>query len=103
MARACGERALLPAVRAAGDATLVIADGFSCREQIAQGTGRTALHLAEVLELAFARGQGTPADLPPESGLVRRRRTAERRARRRAALMAGVAGAAAWTLARHDG
>jgi FAD/FMN-containing dehydrogenase/Fe-S oxidoreductase len=102
VARACGERALLPAVRAAGDSTLVIADGFSCREQIAQGSGRTALHLAEVLELAFARGVGAPAEGPPESGLVRRRRFAERRARRRAALAAGVAGAAAWTLARRD-
>ena len=103
VARTCGERALLPAVRAAGEATLVIADGFSCREQIAQGTGRTALHLAEVLELAFARREGMPADGPPESGLIRRRRTAERRARRRAALVAGVAGVAAWTLARRDG
>ncbi|MFL5515531.1 MAG: FAD-binding and (Fe-S)-binding domain-containing protein [Gemmatimonadales bacterium] len=102
VARACGERALLPAVRAAGDATLVIADGFSCREQIAQGTRRTALHLAEVLELAFARGKGAPREAPPESALVRRRRTAERRARRRAAVVAGVAGAAAWTLARQD-
>jgi FAD/FMN-containing dehydrogenase/Fe-S oxidoreductase len=103
VARTCGERALLPAVRAAGEATLVIADGFSCREQIAQGTGRTALHLAEVLELAFARREGMPADGPPESGLIRRRRTAERRARGRAALVAGVAGAAVWTLARRDG
>jgi FAD/FMN-containing dehydrogenase/Fe-S oxidoreductase len=103
VARTCGERALLPAVRAAGETTLVIADGFSCREQIAQGTGRTALHLAEVLELAFARREGGPADRTPESGLIRRRRTAERRARRRAALVAGVAGAAAWTLARRDG
>ena len=103
VARTCGERALLPAVRAAGEATLVIADGFSCREQIAQGTGRTALHLAEVLELAFARREGVPADGPPESGLIRRRRTAERRARGRAALVAGVAGAAVWTLARRDG
>jgi FAD/FMN-containing dehydrogenase/Fe-S oxidoreductase len=46
---ACGERVLLPAVRAAGPETLVLADGFSCREQIAQATGRRALHLAEVL------------------------------------------------------
>jgi Fe-S oxidoreductase len=46
---ACAERVLLPAVREAGDETLVIADGFSCREQIAQLAGRRALHLAEVL------------------------------------------------------
>jgi FAD/FMN-containing dehydrogenase/Fe-S oxidoreductase len=54
---ACGERALLPAVRRAAPETLVVADGFSCREQIAQETGRHALHLAEVLRLAL-RGSG---------------------------------------------
>ena len=32
---------------------LILADGFSCREQIAQGTGRRALHLAEVLRSAL--------------------------------------------------
>ena len=47
-----GERVLLPAVRSAGDA-LVVADGFSCREQIRQATGRDALHLAEVLRMAI--------------------------------------------------
>jgi len=46
---AVGELALLPAVRAAGPDTLVIADGISCRLQIAHGTGRPAYHLAEVL------------------------------------------------------
>ena len=49
----CGERVLLPAVRAAAPETLIVADGFSCREQIAQATGRRALHLAEVLEMAL--------------------------------------------------
>ncbi|MBW3563282.1 MAG: FAD-binding oxidoreductase [Acidobacteria bacterium] len=44
-----GERSLLPAVRQAPERTLVIADGFSCREQIAQKSGRRALHLAEVI------------------------------------------------------
>ncbi len=51
-----GERVLLPAVRAAPDSTLIIADGFSCREQIAQGAGRRALHLAEVLQLGLQQG-----------------------------------------------
>jgi Fe-S oxidoreductase len=50
----CGERVLLPAVRAAAGDTLLIADGFSCREQIAQATGRRALHLAQVLQMALA-------------------------------------------------
>ncbi|MFL6193309.1 MAG: FAD-binding and (Fe-S)-binding domain-containing protein [Thermoanaerobaculia bacterium] len=49
---ACGERALLPAVREAGPEVLVLADGFSCREQIRQLTGRRALHLAEALASA---------------------------------------------------
>ncbi|MGE5813800.1 MAG: FAD-binding and (Fe-S)-binding domain-containing protein, partial [Acidobacteriota bacterium] len=44
-----GERVLLPAVRNAENGTEVIADGFSCREQIRQGTGRRALHLAELI------------------------------------------------------
>jgi Fe-S oxidoreductase len=51
-----GERMLLPRVRAAGPDTLIIADGFSCREQIVQTTSRRALHLAEVLELALRHG-----------------------------------------------
>ena len=48
-----GEKALLPAVRATADDAIVIANGFSCREQIAQSGGRPALHLAEVLEMAL--------------------------------------------------
>jgi FAD/FMN-containing dehydrogenase/Fe-S oxidoreductase len=43
------ERGLLPAVRAADEHTVLIADGFSCREQIAQNSNRRGLHLAEVL------------------------------------------------------
>lgn len=50
----CGERVLLPAVRNADAETLIIANGFSCRQQIEQTTGRRALHLAEVLQLALA-------------------------------------------------
>jgi len=47
-----GERVLLPRVREAAKDTLIIADGFSCREQIEQATGRKAMHLAEVLQMA---------------------------------------------------
>ena len=50
---ACAERVLLPAVREAAPDTLLIADGFSCREQIAQTTGRETLHLAQVLRMAL--------------------------------------------------
>ena len=55
----CAERALLPAVREAAADPLIVADGFSCREQIAQGAGRSALHLAQVLQLALRQGAGT--------------------------------------------
>jgi Fe-S oxidoreductase len=51
---AAAERGILPAVRRAPKHALVVADGFSCREQIAQGTDRRGLHLAEVLRLARA-------------------------------------------------
>jgi Fe-S oxidoreductase len=54
---ACGERVLLPAVRAAQADTLVIADGYSCHEQIGQCTGREVLHLAQVLERAIPAGR----------------------------------------------
>jgi Fe-S oxidoreductase len=52
VSQAIGERVLLPAVRQAAPDTLIVADGFSCREQIVQATGRHALHLADVLALA---------------------------------------------------
>jgi len=48
-----GELVLLPAVRHAPAETLIVADGFSCREQIAQGTGRRAVHVAHALRLAM--------------------------------------------------
>jgi Fe-S oxidoreductase len=48
-----GERILLPAVRNAGKETIIIADGFSCREQIEQATERKGLHLAQVLDMAL--------------------------------------------------
>ena len=50
---AVGERVLLPAVRKADENTLIVADGFSCREQIEQTTKRHAVHLAEVVRMAL--------------------------------------------------
>ena len=52
LAQAIGERVLLPAVRSTNPETIIVADGFSCREQIRQSTGRRAVHLAEVLQEA---------------------------------------------------
>jgi Fe-S oxidoreductase len=48
------ELALLPAVRSAGEDTLIVADGTSCRHQIEDGSGRAALHVVRVLERALA-------------------------------------------------
>ena len=56
MSLACAERVLLPAVRDATADSFVLADGFSCRTQIEQaGTGRTPVHLAEVLAAGLRR------------------------------------------------
>jgi Fe-S oxidoreductase len=56
---AIGEQVLLPQVRLASDDVLLVADGYSCREQIAQCTGRTAWHPAQVLALALRGGEVT--------------------------------------------
>ncbi|HLI77855.1 MAG TPA: hypothetical protein VKV02_12995, partial [Acidobacteriaceae bacterium] len=48
-----GNRVLLPRFREATPDTLLVADGFSCRQQISHGTPRRALHTAEVLALAL--------------------------------------------------
>lgn len=50
---AMGEASLLPAVRAAGDDSLIVASGTSCRHQIQDGTGRRARHVAEILAEAL--------------------------------------------------
>jgi Fe-S oxidoreductase len=56
---AVAEQALLPAVRAAGPDTVLLADGFSCRTQLAQLTDRTGRHLAELLSSRLA---GVPGE-----------------------------------------
>ena len=53
---AMAELSLLPAVRKADPETLVVADGTSCRHQIADGAGREAIHVIRVLELALDQG-----------------------------------------------
>ncbi|MGB8989076.1 MAG: FAD-linked oxidase C-terminal domain-containing protein, partial [Candidatus Sulfotelmatobacter sp.] len=53
---AIGELELMQAVRQAPSDWLIIANGFSCREQISQGSSRRALHLAEVLQMALNDG-----------------------------------------------
>jgi Fe-S oxidoreductase len=87
---ACGERVLLPEVRKAGPDTVLVADGFSCRTQIEQGgTGREAVHVAEVLQRALRPAEGASPQPTPKRG--------------RKALVLAVGGAAAlllsWSLA----
>jgi FAD/FMN-containing dehydrogenase/Fe-S oxidoreductase len=99
---AIGELELLPAVRQAPADCLIIADGFSCREQIAQSTDRHALHLAEVIAMAL---QGPPARSGgyPETAQVARRNASVGRSMRRAGLgLAAMATGAAllWWLGR---
>src|SRR5581483_6815864 len=71
-----GERVLLPAVRKAGGETLIVADGFSCREQIAQETNRQALHLAEVIQIAQHPAMMISRGGCVESEIVKKRKNA---------------------------
>jgi Fe-S oxidoreductase len=52
ISKAVGELVLLPAIRAAEQETIILTNGFSCREQIEQETGRKVKHLAELLQMA---------------------------------------------------
>jgi Fe-S oxidoreductase len=99
---ACGERALLPRVRKEEPGTLIVADGFSCKEQIAQQTDREALHLAQVLQMAIHR-EAPERGTPPETKIVRARKRRLAKSMLRAGVAtAGVlaAGALGWKLWR---
>src|SRR5690606_17658695 len=65
-----GERVLASAIRRAPADTLIVADGFSCREQIRHLTDRRALHLADVLAMALDEGPIGPAGDYPERDYV---------------------------------
>ena len=52
ISKAVGELVLLPAVREANKDTIILTNGFSCREQIQQEAGRNVMHLAELLQAA---------------------------------------------------
>jgi FAD/FMN-containing dehydrogenase/Fe-S oxidoreductase len=67
---ACAERVILPEVRAAADETVVLADGFSCRSQIADLSERRPLHLAQVLALARRCGPEGPRTRRPEDAVT---------------------------------
>jgi FAD/FMN-containing dehydrogenase/Fe-S oxidoreductase len=82
---AIGELELLPAVRKASPESLIIADGFSCREQIAQCTNRRALHLAEVIQMA-ARDQSPPGNQYPELDQFEKQQADLRKSMKRAGI-----------------
>jgi Fe-S oxidoreductase len=87
----CGEQALLPAVRDAAADTLIVADGFSCKTQIEDaGTGRQALHVAQVMRLAR---DGSPSDR--QRAFERPAPPTSRRIARTAAALAPAAAVAA--------
>jgi len=100
----CGEQALLPSVRDADPETIVVADGFSCKTQIEQaGTGRRALHVAQVMKMARDHGaDGGPDGLAKaESGGGRPRPSSRRRAARAGVgVMAGALAGAGVLAAR---
>ncbi|MGH7618234.1 MAG: FAD-binding and (Fe-S)-binding domain-containing protein, partial [Gemmatimonadaceae bacterium] len=108
---AAGERVLLPRVRNADAATAVIADGFSCRQQIEQTTDRRALHLAEVVQLALhasaSQLDGRPLELYAERFWPPSLRQPSWSAVERGAMIsagaAGAAGAVAIRHAKHKG
>jgi FAD/FMN-containing dehydrogenase/Fe-S oxidoreductase len=94
----CGEQGLLPRVRELPLGDLVIANGFSCKTQIEQGgTGRRALHVAQVMKLAREHGpDGVPGPRPERAVADGRPRpTRARRAARAAAVAAPAVLAAA--------
>jgi len=67
-----GERMILPKVREAARDTVIVADGFSCREQIAQSTPRQAMHFAQVLQMALREGGQPLAELPETRYVARK-------------------------------
>jgi Fe-S oxidoreductase len=93
VSQAIGELELLPAVRQAPNDWLIIADGFSCREQIAQGTNRHALHLAEVLQMALQPSALDKDDPYPESRMVAERHSEIKASMKNAGLAAGAVAA----------
>ena len=54
------ELTLLPAVRRADNATLIVADGTSCRHQIKDGADREAIHVARVLAMSLDSARCLP-------------------------------------------
>jgi nucleoside-triphosphatase THEP1 len=94
VAVAAGERMLLPEVRNARNDELIIADGFSCQEQIEQQTNRAALHTAQVLQMALHNRDGEISRGRPEAQMLVARKRAQRIAMTRTLIGLGIGVAA---------
>ncbi|MEZ4520735.1 MAG: (Fe-S)-binding protein [Thermomicrobiales bacterium] len=86
-----GEMALLPAVRKADSETLIIASGFSCREQVLQGAGVEPMHLAQVVRKAMREADRQDT----EHRVQKSQMTTSKRAAVAAGAIAAAAGASA--------
>jgi Fe-S oxidoreductase len=86
-----GEHTLLPRVREASPHTLVLTDGFSCRSQIEHGSQRSALHLAQAVQMAMREGPNGPAAARPEALYHRQPQPDGAGGGSRAAMAAGAA------------
>ena len=96
ISREIGELELLPAVRDASPETLIIANGFSCREQISQETGRHALHLAEVIQMGLRQmGEAIREQYPEQVSVQRREKDIQDSMRRSAWALAALAASSA--------
>ncbi len=89
-----GERVLLPAVRKAADTTLIVADGFSCREQIEQETNRKALHLAQVLQMGLRENNPSVYMPLPEKKYVDGMKLKDSNKNKKLLMAAGIIGMA---------
>jgi Fe-S oxidoreductase len=85
-----GEHDLIPAIRRAGMNTILLADGFSCREQVSQMTNRHALHLAEVVDLAIKQDGAAPERLP-ETPYINQHQNAVRKSKIKSGIFLGAA------------
>jgi len=95
-----GEHALIPAVKHSGLREIIVADGFSCREQISQMTDREALHIAEVIQLAIRNGRGGPDGMHPETELVQKHASEVRKSKIQAGVAVGALALGGLALAR---
>jgi Fe-S oxidoreductase len=94
------EQVLLPAVRKTASDTVVIADGFSCRQQIRDGAGRWAMHPAEVIALALDRRAKIPHRIPEQAYLERPATITTSQAVALGGIAAAAAGVLVWRAAR---